>query len=176
MGSLVSRTGLDLSLSEQLEKAHRTRYDQIIPFMREEDLEPSFYTTKQYCNFVDDVDMAEVIIFLLNVKMSKPDATDILKLADTGKAAQRGVKFVVIVDRLQDADWAGQPYEDLVASVEITIKEGCAGAKGIRFVPISSMSGDNLLDLSEKSPWYSQQVAASGHSKLPHTVVGTIDY
>ena len=70
------------------------------------------------------------------------------------KGISGGVKIIVVVGKMQDVDWDPQPYKDLIAGLENTLKERGVDAQRLRFVPISSASGDNLLDLSRKSPWY----------------------
>ena len=53
MGSIIYRTGLELPVLEQLEKANKTRYQDIVPFMHDKDLEPTFYTPKHCCTFIE---------------------------------------------------------------------------------------------------------------------------
>ena len=176
MGSLVYRTGLDLELLKQLEKAQKTRYDQIIPYMRDVQLQPYFRTAKHRCAFVEGTDTAEVVIILLDITMSTSDALGTLRFEEIKKAVSGGASAVVIVDKMQDANWAPQPYEDLVTNVEAAFKKEYGDAKEICSVPASSVNGDNFLDLSSKSHWYSQQDASSGGVKLPCTVIEAIDW
>jgi hypothetical protein len=154
MGSLIYRTGLDLPMLEQLEKAQRTRYNQIVPFMREKQIEPNFHTPKNYCTFVEDANTADAIVCLLNIALAQDEAVKILQATGTEKALRNGLRPLVFIDKMQLVEWNQSSYEDMVSVTKSALKDLHDGNTAI-FVPISSRDGDNFLDSSKKSSWYS---------------------
>ena len=62
MGLLIYRTGLELPLIEKLGKARKARYVDVVPFIRGEHLQPTFYIAKGPRAFVDDSNVADVVV------------------------------------------------------------------------------------------------------------------
>ena len=76
---------------------------------------------------------------------------------------------------MQDVDWDAKVYHDQKARLESAFRERNVDAQHVRYVPISSANGDNLLDLSKKSPWYSDKSAPPGEAIFAQSVVEAID-
>ena len=168
MGSVIYRTGLDLPVLQQLEKAQRTRYDQIVPFMQEKQIEPNFHSPKNYCTFVADAEMADAIVCLLSIAAGENEPVKIPQATEIEKALGNGILPLIFIDNMQLVEWKQSSYEDMVVGSKSALKELPDGNTTI-FVPISSVDGDNLLDLSQKSPWY------SAGQKEALTVIQAID-
>ena len=175
MGMLMWKFGFNLLRVEEQEKAQKTQYNQIIPLMRQERLSRTFYTPKHHCTFVEDVNEAEVVIFLLNITTSISDTADKSRLAEIWELVRRGLKVVVVIDGMQDKDWALQHYQDRVASVKDASMEDDGDVKAVRFVPLSSASGENVLDSPKRSPWHSEELVTSGAIWSAQTLVEAID-
>lgn len=171
IGSLIYRVGLDMSVLQQLERAGKTQYDAIVPFMRDNDLKPGFTTPKHSCLFVEDINTADTLICVVDV--TKANSDNILQLEDLDKAIGNGWNIVVLVESMHHVQWDPQPYYDLVTGLEAAFVNHRASMEQLRFVPISSAGGENFLDLSTKSPWYSDQ--ARSKARIPQTVVQAID-
>ena len=154
MGSLIYKTGLDSPMLQQLEKAQKTRYDQIVPFMREKQIELTFHTLKNHCTFVEDATTADSIVCLLNIAVAQNEAVKIPHAPEIEKASRKGIRPLVFVDGMQLVEWKQSSYEDIVAGTKSALKD-LHDSNAAIFVPISSTDGDNFLDLSKKSPWYS---------------------
>ena len=163
MGSLIFRLGLEMPVLEQLEKAQKTQYDQIFPFMRENQIEPGFYTPKSHCTFVKDPDEADTTICLLSVTTTQAEAVKSFRLAMTKEMSRSGSQLLVFIDNMQTVNWEHSAYKELDNQCSRSIQRRTGRWSGPIFVPISSKDGDNLLDLSKKSSWYSSgRVQASG--------------
>ena len=137
--------------------------------MRENQIDSGFYTPQSYCTFVKDSNTADAIICLLSIKTTQSEAAKIFQLTETEEPSRNGARSLIFVDNMQTVNWDHPAYKELVANVEGALKDVKKDRVDPIFVPISSKDGDNFLDLSKKSAWYS-----SGEYK-PLTVVQAID-
>ena len=154
MESLIYKTGLELPKLEQLEKVQGISFDQSVAFMREKQIEPNFHKPKNYSTFVEDANTADSIVCLLNIAVAQNEAVEIPHGPEIEKASRKGIRPLVFVDSMQLVEWKQSSYEDIVAGTKSTLND-LHDSNATIFVPISLTDGDNLLDLSKKSPWYS---------------------
>ena len=173
MGLLMYQISLDLRVMKRLENGNRTQHQDIVQFMRNSNIEPTFHTPQHYCTFTEDMKHADAVICLINVTESKPFG--ILELSYMEDVMATEVKIIVLVGGMDDVDWNPQPYSDPVAELEKRFKKHGVDRRRLRSVPIASAGGDNFLDLSSKSPWYSGKAVDLGQTELPLTVVEAID-
>ena len=169
MGSLIYKTGLEMQVLEELEKAKRTQYSDIVPYMREKHIDTTFYTPKNYCAFVDESDAADTVVYLLDATNAKDDTSKVFQTTAAKKSLQRDGRALVLIDRMQAVNWDESTYKDLVSELSQTIKDVHGANIAALAIPISSTDGDNMIETSKKSTWYS-----SGDSG-PLTVVHAID-
>ncbi|MDN3520288.1 sulfate adenylyltransferase subunit CysN [Halomonas ramblicola] len=60
--------------------------------------------------------------------------------------------LVVAVNKLDLVDYSRERFEEIVADYQAIADK--LGARDIRFVPISALKGDNVVNRSEAMPWY----------------------
>jgi sulfate adenylyltransferase large subunit len=61
-------------------------------------------------------------------------------------------ELVVCVNKMDLVGWSKDRFDEIVADFSELAKK--IGARGVRYVPISALHGDNLVHKSDKSPWY----------------------
>ena len=71
-------------------------------------------------------------------------------------ASLLGIKHIVVaINKMDLVDFSQERFEEIKAEY-IPFAEDL-GLKDIRFVPISALDGDNVVNVSERSPWYDGQ-------------------
>ncbi len=64
-----------------------------------------------------------------------------------------GIRHVVVaVNKMDLVDFSKERFEEIRAEYEVLSKE--LSIPDIRFVPLSALKGDNIVDLSARMPWY----------------------
>lgn len=92
-----------------------------------------------------------------------------------------GVQFlVVVINKMDDPTvlWSQDRYEECVGKLKPFLKQcGYTIKTSVRFVPISGISGDNLLkEVSpERCPWWKSYVAQGQHNTTTPTLLSTLD-
>ena len=78
-------------------------------------------------------------------------------------AALLGIKHVVIaVNKMDLLDYSESRFNDIQADyLEFTKQLGERVPTDIRFVPMSALNGDNVVNVSEHTPWYKGQTLMS---------------
>lgn len=61
--------------------------------------------------------------------------------------------IIVCINKMDLVDFSKERYDEIVAEYKKDISEKL-GIKDVRFVPISAKDGDNVVERSEKTPWY----------------------
>ncbi|MBL8679796.1 MAG: 50S ribosome-binding GTPase [Myxococcales bacterium] len=61
-------------------------------------------------------------------------------------------ELVVCVNKMDLVGWSRERFDEIVAEFSALAKK--IGARGVRYVPISALHGDNVVQKSDKSPWY----------------------
>jgi sulfate adenylyltransferase large subunit len=61
-------------------------------------------------------------------------------------------ELVVCVNKMDLVGWSKDRFDEIVAEFSALAKK--IGARGVRYVPISALNGDNVVSRSDKSPWY----------------------
>ncbi len=61
-------------------------------------------------------------------------------------------ELVVCVNKMDLVGWSKDRFDEIVADFGELAKK--IGARGVRYIPISALHGDNLVHKSDKSPWY----------------------
>ena len=89
-----------------------------------------------------------------------------------------GVRYlIVVINKMDDPTvlWDYARFEECVNKLKPYLKQcGYAIKKDVRFIPISALSGDNVLNevAADKCPWWKEQAAQSG--SMP-TLLSTLD-
>ncbi len=64
-----------------------------------------------------------------------------------------GIKHVVLaINKMDLVDYSQDVYNNIMIDYEQVAKT--LGLKNIKYIPISALHGDNIVDLSDKYPWY----------------------
>ena len=68
-------------------------------------------------------------------------------------ASLLGIKHIVVaINKMDLVDFSEQRYEEIKAEYKPFAEE--LGLEDIQFVPISALDGDNVVNVSEKTPWH----------------------
>ena len=59
---------------------------------------------------------------------------------------------VVCINKMDLVDWSESVFQSLCADAERVARE--AGVRSVRFIPLSALLGDNVVDRSAHMPWY----------------------
>ena len=62
-------------------------------------------------------------------------------------------RMVVAINKMDLVDYSRERYEELVAEFE-GFAGKLHGVKGVSFIPMSALNGDNVVERSELTPWY----------------------
>jgi len=66
-----------------------------------------------------------------------------------------GVKqMIVVCNKMDNVNWAENRYNEIQREVSGYLKKVGYNPKNIPFVPISGFHGDNMVDKTDKMPWY----------------------
>lgn len=88
--------------------------------------------------------------------------------------------LVVVINKMDDPTvmWDLDRYSECVAKLKPYLKQvGYVIKKDVKFVPISGLSGDNVLNEvdSSKCPWWKEHYTAGIHNTTTPTLIGTLD-
>ncbi len=76
--------------------------------------------------------------------------------------------IVVAVNKMDLVDYSQETYEKICEDYIAFAKEiGLAGARDIRFIPISALNGDMLVDRLDSMPWYQGETMLEMLEKAP---------
>ncbi len=74
--------------------------------------------------------------------------------------AMLGIKqFYVLINKMDLVDYSEQVYKDI--SLEYSEFLGKIGIQPIDFIPVSAFNGENIVKLSDKTPWYKKETVLS---------------
>jgi len=66
-----------------------------------------------------------------------------------------GVKqLIVAINKMDTTNWSESRYQEIIKETSNFIKKVGYNPKTVAFVPISGFNGDNMLESSDKCPWY----------------------
>ena len=90
-------------------------------------------------------------------------------------ASLLGIKHIVVaINKMDLVDFSEQRYEEIKAEYKPFAEE--LGLEDIQFVPISALDGDNVVNVSEHTPWHKGktlmqilETAEIAHDKTPTT-------
>lgn len=88
--------------------------------------------------------------------------------------------LVVVVNKMDDptVEWDKARYEECVGKLKPYLKQcGYVIKKDVKFVPISGLSGDNVLNevSSEKCAWWKEMYTTGAHNTTTPTLISTLD-
>lgn len=88
--------------------------------------------------------------------------------------------LVVVVNKMDDptVEWDKNRYEECVGKLKPYLKQvGYVIKKDVKFVPISGLSGDNVLNevASSKCNWWREMYTTGGHNTTTPTLITTLD-
>jgi sulfate adenylyltransferase large subunit len=67
-------------------------------------------------------------------------------------------EMVVAINKMDLVDYSRERYEELVEEFA-AFAEGLSGVKSISYIPMSALNGDNVVERSERMPWYGEDPA-----------------
>ncbi|MGB0837754.1 MAG: sulfate adenylyltransferase subunit 1 [Flavobacteriaceae bacterium] len=66
-----------------------------------------------------------------------------------------GIKYIIVaINKMDLVDYDQQAYLDIKSEIETLLGRGEQKDRQVVFVPVSALKGQNLLEKSEKMPWY----------------------
>lgn len=73
---------------------------------------------------------------------------------------------IVAVNKMDLVDFSQEKYEAIKADFETLIEKSDYKEQNITFIPVSALQGDNVVDKSENTPWYTGQTLLEHLEKL----------
>lgn len=89
-----------------------------------------------------------------------------------------GVKqLIVALNKMDTTNWSEARYNEIVKETSNFIKKVGYNPKAVPFVPISGFNGDNMLEASDKCPWYKgwEKETKGGGKSTGKTLLEAID-
>jgi elongation factor 1-alpha len=88
-----------------------------------------------------------------------------------------GVKqLIVAINKMDTAKWDERRFDEIVTNTSNFIKKVGYNPKQVAFVPISGFNGDNMIDQSDKCPWYKGwEKEVDGNKYSGKTLLDAID-
>lgn len=92
-----------------------------------------------------------------------------------------GVQYlIVVINKMDDptVEWDQGRYEECVAKLKPFLKQcGYTIKRDIKFIPISGLSGDNVLNevKPEKCPWWKGLYTSGAHNTTTPSLISTLD-
>ena len=100
-------------------------------------------------NMVTGASNANLAIILVDARNGVAEQTR----RHTIIASLLGIKHVVLaINKMDLVGYSEDVYNNIVIDYEQVAKT--LGLKNIKYIPISALHGDNIVDLSDKYPWY----------------------
>ena len=109
-------------------------------------------------NMITGASEADAAVLVVSVKPGETEAA-----TDPGGQAREhaflsrtlGVsQIVVALNKMDDVDYSEQRYREVKDLVEKMLKLVGYNTSKVQFIPVSAWKGDNLVKLSENTPWY----------------------
>jgi elongation factor 1-alpha len=109
-------------------------------------------------NMITGASEADAAVLVVSVKPGETEAA-----TDPGGQAREhaflsrtlGVsQIIVALNKMDDVGYSEQRYKEVKESVEKMLKLVGYNTSKVQFIPISAWKGDNLVKLSENTPWY----------------------
>jgi elongation factor 1-alpha len=88
-----------------------------------------------------------------------------------------GVKqLIVAINKMDNCNWSEERYNEITAEVSKFIKKAGYNPATVAMVPISGWHGDNMLEVSDKMPWWKGfNVERKAGNKTGKTLLDAID-
>jgi elongation factor 1-alpha len=109
-------------------------------------------------NMITGASEADAAVLVVSVKPGETEAA-----TDPGGQAREhaflsrtlGVsQIIVVLNKMDDVGYAEQRYKEVKDLVEKMLKLVGYNTSKVQFIPVSGWKGDNLVKLSENTPWY----------------------
>ena len=101
-------------------------------------------------NMVTGASIADVAIVLVDARHGVVEQTR----RHLGIAAMMRVGHIVLaVNKMDLVDWDRARFDEIVVAIEALLRELGADA-ALHAVPVSALNGDNVVERSDRSPWY----------------------
>jgi elongation factor 1-alpha len=109
-------------------------------------------------NMITGASEADAAVLVVSVKPGETEAA-----TDPGGQAREhaflsrtlGVsQIIVVLNKMDDVGYAEQRYKEVRDLVEKMLKLVGYNTSKVQFIPVSGWKGDNLVKLSENTPWY----------------------
>ena len=94
------------------------------------------------------IDTADVIIFIVDVRQGLVDSDS--KVADMLRKSRKPV--VLAVNKMDLVDFSEERFNEIVSEYKKFVEP--LGIPDVNCIPLSALDGDNVVDKSERTPWY----------------------
>lgn len=88
--------------------------------------------------------------------------------------------LIVVINKMDDptVEWSMERYEECVTKLKPYLKQvGYTIKTEVKFIPISALSGDNVLKEVDPSvcPWWREKYTSGAHNTTTSTLISTLD-
>ena len=114
-------------------------------------------------NMVTGASSANLSIVLVDARLGVIEQTR----RHTYISALLGIPHLVIaVNKMDLVDWSEARFTEIRAEIEDFLPK-LGAFRDVKFIPLSALNGDNVVDLSDKTPWYDGP-SLLGHLETVH--------
>lgn len=164
-GHIIFMLGADLNLIGKLEESSRDRYDQVLPALREMQQSPKFYTP----SFMVQLDTAGTEKAQdCTILVVAPHATETWESSVAEEIRNSKAPILCVVTKMDLFDWNQGVFDDTKESVRIALAD--ATHRRVSYVPVSGMSGENILESTSRCTWTSSTLIGAMEEMLKQTM------
>ena len=164
-----------MQLLHDLEKNGKQRYEEILPFMRQKGLSLNFETRSGLCTFVDDMKAAGVLLYLFKITAPLEETLHFLKQTPPSLEGSENAKRIILLDDMDKIQWSAEQFGTFTQAIDEHLRATCDTRVSWHIIPICTTSGENVLEISSRSPWYKAQNDTMVRGKTPCTVIDALD-
>merc|ERR1711881_48735 len=147
--------GIELGTMELLQTHDVKKYDEVYKMIVSSGLDPDFYIPpRQRVRFVRASETPDAAILVVSPSNTALGDVPSGWPENTRKLFQ-SMKVIVAVNKLDQCSWSEDEFKTAVRETQQELEKHDLAVKDQYFVPISAISGNNMIELSGDSPWFS---------------------
>ncbi|CAG5182956.1 uncharacterized protein ALTATR162_LOCUS10419 [Alternaria atra] len=160
--------GIDLQTLAKLQEKGIDSYEKAAQELRDTNEELYFYTPRHRVTIKDRISSADGLLLVVTPPLQAADAFFTGDFVDEVKGSEslfaKG-KAIILVKTPENHDWSESVYNDLVRSIRTALQHLGISAGSTPIVP-SNLRGENFIEPSLKTPWYTNVTLVTGLDKI----------
>ncbi|CAO2658178.1 Nn.00g074380.m01.CDS01 [Neocucurbitaria sp. VM-36] len=176
IGSMLFKCGIDMLTLETLEKKGLRAFNEITKELKAMGKAMFFYTPKYTVTLEDSFRAADAVILIVAPDHISEQLSDeaVTNQASDMKPFFENGRAVILINKLDLHEWSESVFSKSVQDTKIALSGLGISTENIKFVPTSALQGHNLIELSNKCPWYCQPAGRGEQGQAVVTVLDSI--